>query len=65
MSFKHVNRGVFPQLANELIAPGGVGEKLHKMLQERAAKTDNWLSDWWLEGAYLGYRNPVVVSRLC
>ncbi|XP_003740711.1 carnitine O-acetyltransferase [Galendromus occidentalis] len=49
------------KLAQELVAPGGVGETLHKLLQDRATKTDNWLSDWWLEGAYLGYRNPVVV----
>lgn len=49
------------QLAAEFVVPGGVGETLHKLLTERAAKKDNWLSEWWLEGAYLGYRNPVVV----
>lgn len=49
------------KLADELVAAGGVGEVLHKLLQERASKKANWLSDWWLQGAYLGYRNPVVV----
>lgn len=52
----------FLQLATELTQPGGVGEKLHKLLLERAEREENWLSDWWLEGAYLGYRNPLVVS---
>ncbi|XP_022693330.1 carnitine O-acetyltransferase-like isoform X1 [Varroa jacobsoni] len=52
---------VTKKLADEFVAPGGVGETLHKLLAKRAAKEDNWLSGWWLKGAYLGYRNPVVV----
>ncbi|KAJ8515364.1 hypothetical protein ONZ45_g7198 [Pleurotus djamor] len=28
-------------------------------VQEKAR--DNWLSDWWNEAAYMGYRDPVVV----
>lgn len=49
------------QLAADFVASGGVGETLHKLICERARQKDNWLSDWWLEGAYMGYRNPVVV----
>ncbi|XP_061587601.1 carnitine O-acetyltransferase-like [Cololabis saira] len=40
---------------------GGVGERLQRGLEERARSTDNWLSDWWVQVAYLDYRLPVVV----
>jgi carnitine O-acetyltransferase len=40
---------------------GGIGEKLQDLLVKHAEKKDNWLSDWWLENAYLKYRDPVVV----
>ncbi|XP_053552094.1 carnitine O-acetyltransferase isoform X3 [Bombina bombina] len=39
----------------------GVGDRLQKGLERRAKKTENWLSDWWLQTAYLEYRMPVVV----
>ncbi|KAE8582933.1 hypothetical protein XENTR_v10020389 [Xenopus tropicalis] len=39
----------------------GVGERLQKGLERRARKTENWLSEWWLQTAYLEYRMPVVV----
>uniref|UniRef100_A0A8C5R7C0 Carnitine O-acetyltransferase n=1 Tax=Leptobrachium leishanense TaxID=445787 RepID=A0A8C5R7C0_9ANUR len=39
----------------------GVGERLQKRLEKRATKTENWLSDWWLQTAYLDYRMPVVI----
>ncbi|XP_072287375.1 carnitine O-acetyltransferase isoform X2 [Pyxicephalus adspersus] len=39
----------------------GVGERLQKGLERRAKKTENWLSDWWLQTAYLEYRLPVTV----
>ncbi|XP_044268520.1 carnitine O-acetyltransferase isoform X2 [Tribolium madens] len=39
----------------------GLGPKLQKLLVEKAQETDNWLADWWLTTAYLGYRDPVVV----
>ncbi|XP_067001484.2 carnitine O-acetyltransferase isoform X2 [Anabrus simplex] len=42
-------------------SPGGVGEKLQKLLEERAKTTDNWLAEWWLNTAYLDFRWPVVV----
>ncbi|XP_071441839.1 carnitine O-acetyltransferase-like [Hetaerina americana] len=42
-------------------APGGVGEKLQSLLEKKAQSTNNWLSDWWLNVAYLDYRWPVTV----
>lgn len=35
--------------------------QLQKGLEERAKKEENWLSGWWLNAAYLDYRNPVTV----
>lgn len=44
------------------IRPGGEGEPLQQRLLARAAdpKIKNWLSEWWNQGAYLAYRDPVV-----
>ncbi|RMZ90418.1 hypothetical protein DV736_g2354, partial [Chaetothyriales sp. CBS 134916] len=41
---------------------GGIGQKLQERLIARAEdpNTKNWISDWWNEAAYLGYRDPVV-----
>lgn len=39
----------------------GKGRKLQELLEERAKQHDSWLADWWLDGAYLTYRDPVVV----
>ncbi|MGH0188133.1 UNVERIFIED_CONTAM: hypothetical protein FKN15_028075 [Acipenser sinensis] len=49
------------KLVEEFQSPGGVGERLQKGLERKARKTENWLSDWWLQTAYLEYRLPVVV----
>ena len=37
--------------------------ELQKRLEARAAEPGmlNWLSDWWNDVAYMGYRDPVVV----
>lgn len=32
-----------------------------KLLEARAQQHVNWLEDWWLSTAYLGYRDPVTV----
>lgn len=34
------------KLANNFASHGGVGEKLQKLLEERAAKVDNWVSGY-------------------
>ncbi|MED6286603.1 hypothetical protein CHARACLAT_007749 [Characodon lateralis] len=39
----------------------GVGERLQKELERRARKTDNWLSEWWMQSAYLDCRMPVAI----
>ncbi|XP_053675184.1 carnitine O-acetyltransferase [Anopheles nili] len=41
--------------------PGGIGQKLQGLLEQRATKKDNWLADWWLRTAYMEYRDPVIV----
>ena len=35
--------------------------ELQKRLKERAAGRTSWLSEWWNDVAYMGYRDPVVV----
>lgn len=47
---------------SEFIKPGGIGEELQEKLLAKAADpgVKNWLSDWWNNSAYLGYRDPVV-----
>jgi len=47
---------------DELQAPGGTGEKLQGLLEERARGRGNWLSGWWEEFAYLGYPDPIVIN---
>ena len=37
------------------------GPKLQKLLEERAEKEINWLSDWWTNTAYLEWRLPVTI----
>lgn len=39
----------------------GTVSHLQKRLLEKARNCGNWLEDWWLKVAYLGFRNPVVV----
>ena len=49
----------------EFAAAGGLGEKLQQRLlkhdAEKRAQGKSWLEDWWLDGAYMAYRDPVVV----
>lgn len=46
----------------EFLASPHVAE-LQKRLEARAAdpETKSWLSEWWNDVAYMGYRDPVVV----
>ncbi|KAK5871236.1 hypothetical protein PBY51_004128 [Eleginops maclovinus] len=48
------------QLVKEFLE-GGVGDRLQKSLERRARKTDNWLSEWWMQSAYLDCRMPLAV----
>nr|XP_019961883.1 PREDICTED: carnitine O-acetyltransferase-like isoform X1 [Paralichthys olivaceus] len=49
------------ELVQEFQKAGGVGERLQRGLEKRAHHTENWLSEWWVQLAYLEYRLPVVV----
>ena len=46
----------------DFMKPGGVGETLQSKLQEKASKSDSWLSQWWDDCAYFGFRAPVVIN---
>ncbi|KAF2764937.1 putative carnitine O-acetyltransferase mitochondrial precursor [Teratosphaeria nubilosa] len=35
-------------------------QTLQKRLQDRAASKKSWLSEWWNEAAYMGYRDPII-----
>uniref|UniRef100_A0A8B9LFC0 Carnitine O-acetyltransferase n=1 Tax=Astyanax mexicanus TaxID=7994 RepID=A0A8B9LFC0_ASTMX len=49
------------ELMAEFLRSGGVGERLQRGLERRARKTENWLSEWWMQSAYLDSRMPVAV----
>lgn len=49
------------RIVNEFISNAGLGPQLHAKLLERYQNTDNWMKEWWLQVAYLGYRTPVIV----
>uniref|UniRef100_A0A671VB17 Carnitine O-acetyltransferase n=1 Tax=Sparus aurata TaxID=8175 RepID=A0A671VB17_SPAAU len=49
------------ELVDEFQKAGGVGEGLQRSLEKRACNSENWLSEWWVQIAYLEYRLPVVV----
>lgn len=49
------------KLLEEFNSENGIGKKLQKLLVERAKVHENWLEEWWLNTAYLEYRDPVVV----
>ncbi|KAG2183480.1 hypothetical protein INT43_006486 [Umbelopsis isabellina] len=47
----------------EFQSKGGLGEKLQERLVARANDPNiiNWMEDWWLDQAYMAYRDPVVI----
>ncbi|KAH9361507.1 hypothetical protein HPB48_021876 [Haemaphysalis longicornis] len=49
------------KVVQEFGKPNGIGQTLYKILEAKAASTENWLADWWLHASYLEYRMPVVV----
>ncbi|MEM9725866.1 MAG: choline/carnitine O-acyltransferase [Pseudomonadota bacterium] len=48
--------------AQELLAEGGQGRRLHAALEAKAANADNWLAEWWDDVAYLGAPDPVLIN---
>ncbi|KAK4631404.1 Carnitine O-acetyltransferase, mitochondrial [Fulvia fulva] len=44
------------------VKPGAIGHTLQERLLQRSKdpKVKNWLSEWWNNAAYLGYRDPIV-----
>lgn len=44
------------------VKPGAVGHTLQERLVSRAndPKVKNWLTEWWNNAAYLGYRDPII-----
>lgn len=48
-------------VANEFL-DGGEGEKLQTLLEDRAAKMDNWLTPWLVDKAYLEARAPLPAT---
>ncbi|KAL0849138.1 hypothetical protein ABMA28_013487 [Loxostege sticticalis] len=58
----HLNDEEFSQTTKLAKAfESGIGQKLQSLLESRAEKHLNWLEEWWLNTAYLEYRDPVVV----
>ena len=57
-AYENTQSSVSSFLASPLAA------ELQNRLKERAAQPEtlNWLSDWWNDVAYMGYRDPVVVN---
>ncbi|KAL2731393.1 carnitine O-acetyltransferase-like isoform X1 [Vespula squamosa] len=50
------------RIVEEFISEKGPGPLLHSKLLQIYDKTDNWLNDWWINSAYLGYRVPLIMN---
>ncbi|XP_032683795.1 carnitine O-acetyltransferase-like isoform X2 [Odontomachus brunneus] len=50
------------KIVYKFISDSGVGPQLQAKLLQRYQNTDNWMREWWLEAAYLGYRAPAIVN---
>ncbi|XP_063838856.1 carnitine O-acetyltransferase isoform X2 [Ostrinia nubilalis] len=58
----HLNDTEFSQTTKLVKSfESGEGKQLQSLLESRAEKHLNWLEEWWLNTAYLEYRDPVVV----
>ncbi|XP_015112385.1 carnitine O-acetyltransferase [Diachasma alloeum] len=49
------------KIVQDFISECGLGPKLQKKLLERYEKTDSWMNEWFLNAAYLGYRDSVLL----
>ncbi|KAJ1907090.1 hypothetical protein IWQ60_011931, partial [Tieghemiomyces parasiticus] len=51
------------RLVADFIKPQGEGEVLQRLLLDYAqTQSTSWLDTWWLECAYLAWREPVVIN---
>ncbi|KAJ8983433.1 hypothetical protein NQ317_005898 [Molorchus minor] len=48
-------------ILQQFSAENGIGNKLQRLLEQKAQSCENWLEEWWLNTAYLDYRDPVVI----
>ncbi|GCC18952.1 hypothetical protein chiPu_0018137 [Chiloscyllium punctatum] len=49
------------EIVREFSRPYSIGSKLQDRLERRSRRTENWLTDWWLQNAYLECRLPLAV----
>ncbi|KAM9776235.1 carnitine O-acetyltransferase b [Syngnathus typhle] len=49
------------RVMREFSRRGGLGAELQKGLERRARNTENWITDWWVQWAYLESRLPLPV----
>ncbi|XP_033831113.1 carnitine O-acetyltransferase b [Periophthalmus magnuspinnatus] len=49
------------RMVHEFGRPGGLGSQLQQKLEFRAKHTKNWITDWWVQCAYLANREPLAV----
>ncbi|KAG7499951.1 carnitine O-acetyltransferase-like [Solea senegalensis] len=49
------------RMVHEFGRPGGLGSHLQAGLEKRAKFTKNWITDWWVQWAYLESRQPLPV----
>ncbi|XP_075995665.1 carnitine O-acetyltransferase b [Genypterus blacodes] len=49
------------RMVHEFGRRGGLGSTLQEGLEKRARHTKNWISDWWVQKAYLESRQPLPV----
>lgn len=49
------------RMVQDFSRPGGLGLQLQEALVKRAGHTRNWISDWWVQWAYLESRQPLPV----
>ncbi|KAH7101487.1 acyltransferase ChoActase/COT/CPT [Auriculariales sp. MPI-PUGE-AT-0066] len=47
---------------DEFGKPGAIGSTLQARLEQHASNKRHWLETWWDDGAYLTYRDSVVVN---
>ncbi|XP_077598878.1 carnitine O-acetyltransferase b [Stigmatopora nigra] len=49
------------KVIREFTIRGGLGPELQRHLEKRGRTTENWITDWWVQWAYLESRLPLPV----